>query len=75
MSGGVLVEQARGSAARAELRQGDVILALVTSGRQTPVKSVEQFNQLTTGLTKGKVVTLLVSRGSLPNFVSLRVEE
>ena len=75
LSGGVLVEQARGPAARAELRQGDVILALVTSGRQTPVKSVEQFNQLTTGLTKGKVVTLLVSRGSLPNFVSLRVEE
>jgi serine protease Do len=72
---GVLVEQARGPAARAELRQGDVILALVSGGRQTPVKSVEQFNRLTTGLSKGKVLTLLVTRGSLPNFVSLRVDE
>jgi serine protease Do len=75
LSGGVLVEQARGPAARAELRQGDVVLALVSGGRQTPVKSVEQFNQLTAGLGKGKVVTLLVSRGPLPNFVSLRVED
>jgi serine protease Do len=75
LSGGVLVEQARGPAARAELRQGDVVLALVSSGRQTPVKSVEQFNQLTAGLGKGKVVTLLVSRGPLPNFVSLRMED
>jgi len=73
--GGVLVEQARGPAARAELRQGDVVLALVSAGRQTPVKSVEHFNQMTAGLSKGKIVTLLVQRGPMPNFVSLRVED
>jgi serine protease Do len=75
VQGGVLVEQARGPAARAELRQGDVILAVVSGGRQMPVKSVEQFNQLIASQGKAKVVTLLVSRGPLPNFVSLRMEE
>lgn len=75
LEGGVLVEQARGPAARAELRQGDVILAVVSGGRQTPIKSVDHFNQLIAGQTRGKVVTLLVTRGPLPNFVSLRLEE
>lgn len=74
LPGGILVQQARGPAARAELRQGDVLLAVVSGGRQTPIKSVEQFNQLTSGLGKGQVVTLLVSRGPMPNFVSVRLE-
>jgi serine protease Do len=74
-SPGILVEQARGAAARAELRQGDAILAVVSGGRQTPVKSVDQFNQLVAGLGKGRALTLLVRRGPLPNFVSLRADD
>lgn len=74
-AGGVRVEQARGPAARAELRAGDLIVAVVTSGRHVPVKSAEHFGQLTAGVGKGHPVTLLVSRGPLSNYVALRAED
>lgn len=68
---GVLVGRASGPAARAELRHGDVIVAVVTGGRQTPIKSVAHFDQLAAGLPKGRALTVLVSRGPAMNYVSL----
>lgn len=66
---GVFVEDAQGPAAKAGLRQGDVILSV---GSQE-VKSVEQFNQLIGQMEKGKTVALLVRRGESQIFVTLKL--
>ncbi|HEY4301224.1 MAG TPA: DegQ family serine endoprotease, partial [Candidatus Didemnitutus sp.] len=60
VSGGVLVENAQGAAARAGIHRGDVILAV----NNQDVKSAEQFNQMMGQYDKGRVVALLVRRGS-----------
>jgi serine protease Do len=66
---GVFVEDAQGPAAKAGLRQGDVILSL---GSQE-VKSVDQFNQLVGQVEKGKTVALLVRRGDSQIFVTMKL--
>jgi serine protease Do len=68
-AGGVFVEDAQGPAAKAGLRQGDVILSL---GSQE-VKSVEQFNQLVGQIEKGKTVALLVRRGESQIFITMKL--
>ena len=68
LSGGVLVENSQGAAARAGVRRGDVILAL----NNQDVKSVEQFNQLMGQLDKGRVVALLIRRGTNSLYVPFR---
>ncbi|MBN8440437.1 MAG: DegQ family serine endoprotease [Thauera sp.] len=72
---GLVVERAVGAAARAEIREGDVVLALVLGGRQNPLKSVEEFNRLVSGLKEGQQVTLLVKRGEATSYVSLRADK
>jgi len=63
VSGGLIVENASGPAANAGIQPGDMILAL----NGTPVKSVEQLQQL---LAKaGKRVALLVQRDEAKIFV------
>lgn len=69
---GLLVDRVQGPAARSELRPGDVILAVVAGGRQTPLDSVAQFQQIVAKLNEGQVLTLLVERASGTSFVSLR---
>ncbi len=71
VSGGLLVEDVRGSAARAELRPGDVILALVHQGVSAEVKSVEQFNKQLAQLDKSATITLLVRRGEMQTYITL----
>ena len=68
-AGGVFVEDAQGPAAKAGLRQGDIILSL---GSQE-VKSVEQFNQLIGQVEKGKTVALLVRRGESQIFITMKL--
>jgi len=63
--GGLLVEGVEGSAARAGIRPGDVILALDGS----KVESVEQLRGLAT--KSGKHVALLVERGEARIFVPI----
>jgi serine protease Do len=70
ISGGVLVENAQGPAARAGIRRGDVIVAI----NNQEVKSVEQFNQAMAQFEKGRIVALLVRRGTNSLYVPLRVE-
>lgn len=72
LASGVLVEDVRGNGARSELRPGDVILALVSRGTQTELKSVEQFNRLLSQIDASAGVTLLVKRGDLQSFVTLK---
>jgi len=68
VAGGVLVENAQGAAARAGVRRGDVILAV----NNQDVKSVEQFNQLIAQLDKGRIVALLIRRGTNSLFLPFR---
>jgi serine protease Do len=70
VSGGVLVENVQGAGQRAGVRRGDVILAI----NNQDVKSVEQFNQMMGQFDKGKIVNLLVRRGTNSLYIPFRVE-
>jgi serine protease Do len=68
VKGGVRVEAADGLAARAGIREGDVILSI----ENTEVTSAKQFEQVASKLDKSKPATLLVRRGDVVNFVIVR---
>jgi serine protease Do len=68
LSSGVRVETASGVAARAGLRQGDLILAV----DNTEVNSAKQFQAVLAKLDKAKVINLLVRREDVVSFVLLR---
>jgi serine protease Do len=70
LSGGVLVEEANGPAARAGIRRGDVIVAV----NNQSVKSVEHFGQLIGQFDKGRSVALLVRRAGGSIYIPLRIE-
>ncbi len=72
---GLMVERVQGAAARTEIRQGDVILALVMSGKQWPLKTVTEFNRLATELKAEQQVTLLTQRGAVTSYISLRADK
>ena len=69
---GLLVEDVRGSAARGDLRPGDVILALVNKGSSSDVRSVEQFNSQLAALDRNATLTLLVRRGEQQTYITLK---
>jgi serine protease Do len=69
VAGGVLVENAEGTAARAGIRRGDVILAV---GIQE-IKSVEDLNRLLAPGDRPRTVALLVKRGEGSLYVPLRI--
>ena len=68
LKGGVRVENAEGAAARAGVRDGDVLLSL----DNTEVASVKQFETLVAKLDKAKPVTVLVRRADTVNFLIIR---
>lgn len=70
ISGGVLVEDAQGAAARAGIRRGDIILAV----NNQDVKSIEGFVQLMGQFEKGRIVALLVRRGANALYIPFRTE-
>jgi serine protease Do len=70
VSGGVLVENVQGAGARAGIRRGDVILAV----NNQDVTSVEQFNQMLGQFDKGRIVALLVRRGTNSLYIPFRVD-
>jgi serine protease Do len=74
IGGGVLVDDVR-NGSRADLRVGDVILALTARGVTTEVKSVDQFNKLLGQIEKTTTLTLLVRRGDNQVFVTLKGSE
>jgi serine protease Do len=67
ISSGVLVEDVSGSAARAGIEAGDVILAVNNQEVNTP----EELNRLLEGRQR---VALLVKRGESAHYVSLRLD-
>ena len=69
---GLIVEEVRNAGTRTELRQGDVILSVISKGSQVDVKSVSQFNDLLQGLDKNATITLLVRRGESQTFITIK---
>ncbi|MGV0949475.1 MAG: DegQ family serine endoprotease [Azonexus sp.] len=72
MSAGLLIEDVRGTTSRADLRSGDVIVALISKGATTEIKTVDQFNKLLAQFEKGSNVTLLIRRGEMQTFVTIK---
>ena len=68
IKGGVRIEEADGAAARAGLREGDIILSI----DNTEVSSAKQAQALLGKLEKAKVVTMVVRRGDTSNIVLVR---
>ena len=68
LKGGVRVETVEGAAARAGVRDGDVLLSL----DNTEVANVKQFEALVAKLDKAKPVTVLVRRADTVNFLIIR---
>jgi len=70
LDGGVRVEAAEGPAARAGVREGDVILAL----GNTDITDLKQFASVAAGLEKaGKNISALVRRGDGVTWVVIRL--
>ena len=68
LKGGVRVESSEGAAARAGVREGDVVLSL----DNIEVSSAKQFETLVAKIDKSKAVTVLVRRGDVVNFLIIR---
>ncbi|MEO7152270.1 MAG: Do family serine endopeptidase [Burkholderiaceae bacterium] len=68
VKGGVRVETSEGLAARAGLRDGDIILSLDA----TEITSAKQFEATVAKLDRTKPVTALVRRGDSVNFIIVR---
>jgi serine protease Do len=68
IKGGVRVESVEGPAARAGLREGDIILAL----DNTEVSDVRQFQSLVQKADKNKSLSVLVRRGEGVNYFVIR---
>lgn len=68
IKGGVRIESADGAAARAGLREGDIVLALAN----TEIGSVKDFETVASKLDKNRPVSLLVRRGEWAQYVVIR---
>jgi serine protease Do len=68
LRGGVRVETAEGAAARAGLREGDVIVTL----DNTEVSDAKQFNALVAKVDKTRQISVMVRRGEWTNYLVIR---
>ena len=72
VTGGLVVENVEGTAARAAgLQQGDVLLAI----GNVQIRSLAQFNDFLKQVAKGRNVALLVRRGENVLYVAIRLDE
>ncbi|MCH8178543.1 MAG: DegQ family serine endoprotease [Proteobacteria bacterium] len=67
-SGGVLVDEAQGPAARAGLRAGDIILAVAN----VQIASGKEFESVLAKVEKGRAVSVLVRRGEWAQYAVIR---
>jgi serine protease Do len=68
LRGGVRVEAVEGAAARAGLREGDVIVAL----DNTEITDARQFGTLAARVEKARAVSVMVRRGEWTNYLVIR---
>lgn len=72
ITSGLLVEDMRpGIASRSGIRVGDVILGF----NSKDVKSVAQFNELLNQVKAGKNIALLVKRGDMTTFITMKLTD
>lgn len=71
VEGGLKVEEVAGNQ-RSDLRAGDIILAVIARGKQTPVTKLDQFNRILSGIEPKVGLTVLVRRGDNQTFLTLR---
>jgi serine protease Do len=68
LRGGVKVESVEGAAARAGVREGDIIVTLDNA----EVSDAKQFNAQVAKLDKSKAVSVMVRRGEWTNYLVIR---
>ena len=68
IKGGVKVDTVEGAAARAGLREGDVIIAIAN----TEITNVKEFEAALAKLDKSKAANVLLRRGELAQYVLIR---
>lgn len=72
VAGGLLIQDVKGSAARAAgLQSGDVILAI----GNVPIRSLKQFNQILKQIPQHRNVALLVKREDAASYIAIRLDE
>ncbi len=72
VSGGLLVEDVKGSSARsAGLRPGDVLLSI----GNVPLRSLAQLNDMLKQVPNGRNVALLVRRGDNATYIAIKLDE
>lgn len=69
ISSGVMVAAVSGSAARAGLQPGDIVVAL----NSRPIRTVEELRTATRGLRNGDTAALLVQRDGAQLFIPVRL--
>jgi serine protease Do len=68
---GLLVEAAQaGVASRTGIREGDIILGF----NNQDVKTIKQFNQLLNKVEKGRNIALLIKRGDMTTFITMKLD-
>ncbi|HNH53140.1 MAG TPA: PDZ domain-containing protein, partial [Nitrosomonas sp.] len=71
VEGGLLVEEVQpGTASRVGIRAGDIILGL----NSQDIKTVKQFNQMLDKISKGKNIALLIKRGDMTTFITMKLD-
>ncbi len=73
VTSGVVVDEVRG-APRADIRVGDVIVAVTAKGSTTELKTAQQFNKLLGEIDKSTTLTLRIRRGEANVFATIRGE-
>ncbi len=68
LKGGVKVDASEGAAARAGLREGDVILAIAN----TEITSIKDFEAALARMEKGKAINVLFRRGEWTQYALIR---
>jgi serine protease Do len=72
INNGVLVEDIQpGIASRSGIRVGDIILGF----NSKDVKNIAQFNELLNQVESGKNIALLVKRGDLSTFITMKLTD
>jgi len=71
LASGLVVDEVRGHP-RADIRKGDIILALIHKGNNTDAKSVAQFNKVLNAIGKSDTFTLHMRRGESQSFVTIK---
>jgi len=73
VAGGAVVDEVKPTV-RADIRPGDIVLAMTAKGQTTEVRSADQFNKALAGIDKASTLTLQIRRGDANLFVTVKGE-